>query len=87
MRSASRLYQLRSARGWSLEELAARAGVSARTIYNAEVGDRCPQRATRSVLASALGCDPDDLLTKTESAVRGGALVKTDDRGDGREQI
>jgi DNA-binding XRE family transcriptional regulator len=60
-RSNSRLYQLRSERGWSLEELAARAGVSPRTIYNAEVGDRRPQRATRRVLADALGCQPDDI--------------------------
>jgi transcriptional regulator with XRE-family HTH domain len=67
-RSASPLYRLRSARGWSIEELAARAGISPRTIYNAEVGARQPQRATRRVLALALGCSPEDLKTSDAGA-------------------
>lgn len=66
-RQHSRLYALRTQRGWSIEELASRAGVSARTIYNAEVIGRQPHRATRVVLAHALGCDPDALLNRAAS--------------------
>jgi DNA-binding XRE family transcriptional regulator len=40
----------------SREQLAAEAGLSARTIYAIEVEGVRPQRATRRVLAEALGC-------------------------------
>lgn len=62
------LRAIRIARGLSAEELAARAGLSPRTVYNLERRLTKPHRATRRVLAGALGIDPDDLMaTKTTS--------------------
>lgn len=53
--------ELRQERGWTIEDLASRAGVSSRTIYDIEGGHRQPHRATRQVLAHALGRDPEAL--------------------------
>lgn len=52
----------RLARGWSCETLAARAGISARTIYALERGENKPQASTRLVLALALGVHEVDLF-------------------------
>ena len=54
-----------------MEELAARAGLSARTIYNAEVRGIRPHRATRRVIAEALGCEPDELFPLNEQSPAG----------------
>lgn len=56
------LFHLRRAQGLSRERLAALAGLSPRTIYAIEVAGVQPQRATRHVLADALGCAPADLF-------------------------
>ena len=53
--------------GISREQLAARAGVSPRTLYNLEHGLVRPQRATLVVLAMALGCAPDLISSETEA--------------------
>jgi transcriptional regulator with XRE-family HTH domain len=55
------LRQLRQAQGLTVEDLASRAGISSRTIYDVEGGYRQPHRATRRVLALALDCRPEDL--------------------------
>jgi transcriptional regulator with XRE-family HTH domain len=53
--------ELRLRKGWTAEDLASRAGVSGRTIYDVEGGYRQPRRATLAVLAIALGCRPENL--------------------------
>jgi transcriptional regulator with XRE-family HTH domain len=57
----SDLRTYRLAQGLSRERLAAKAGLSARTIYGIEREGRCPNPATRVVLAAVLDCEPDDL--------------------------
>jgi transcriptional regulator with XRE-family HTH domain len=57
-----RMRQLRLERGWTVEDLASRAGVSARTVYSIESRAHRPRRATARVLGIALGCDADDLV-------------------------
>jgi transcriptional regulator with XRE-family HTH domain len=59
--AAPTVAELRAARGLSRDELAALAGVSPRTLYDLEHGLTRPQRSTATVLADALGCDPEDL--------------------------
>ena len=51
--------QLRRQRGWSIEDLASRAGISGRTLQSAETGEHRPRRATMHVIALALGVEPD----------------------------
>jgi DNA-binding XRE family transcriptional regulator len=53
--------QARILRGRTQDELAAKAGVTAGTIYAIEVKGTNPHRATRRVIAAALGCDPREL--------------------------
>lgn len=65
-RAQSPLRELRLRKGWSAEDLASRAGVSGRAIYDIEGGYRQPRRATRHVLAQALGCDPAELTPATQ---------------------
>ncbi len=50
----NRIRAARQARGWTQNELADRAGVSARTIYAVERGRSCRQATKRRIL-SALG--------------------------------
>ena len=52
---------MREGAGLSRERLAARAGLSPRTIYNLEHGLAHPRRATAVVLALALGVEPEVL--------------------------
>lgn len=63
----SRLRAARLARGLTGEELAALAGVSLKTVYSAEAAGARPQRATRRVLAIALGCTVDEIFPLTEA--------------------
>jgi DNA-binding XRE family transcriptional regulator len=55
------LATLRTRHGYSQEELAATAGLSAQTVRNLEHGRQRPHRATATVLAHVLGCEPEDL--------------------------
>ncbi len=52
----------------SREGLAAKAGVTARTIYNIEVERVNPQRATKHVIAEALELPVDDLFPTTSGS-------------------
>jgi len=71
------LERLRHARSLSREELAAVAGLSPRTIYALEVEGVRPQRATRRVLAIALGCAVDELTPSTSNAAGQGGVART----------
>jgi transcriptional regulator with XRE-family HTH domain len=62
-RTTTLLESERRARGLSREELASLAGLSPRTIYALELEGVRAHRATRRVLAIALGCDPDNLFS------------------------
>ena len=50
------------------EKLAAKAGVTSRTIYHIEREGRQPNEATIRVIAAALGCEPEDLAPPMEAA-------------------
>jgi DNA-binding XRE family transcriptional regulator len=80
----TRLSQLRIERGLSREKLAARAGLSARTIFNLE---RCigqPQAITVAALARALGCSAEDIFATNEQRQDGHpGVAKTADAGGG----
>lgn len=61
----SRVHPLEKARGdLSREALAVKAGIASRTIYGIEREGRKANRATLTVLASALGVDVDDLTDR-----------------------
>jgi transcriptional regulator with XRE-family HTH domain len=51
------LRAIRTAQGLTREQLAVRAGISAKTIYRIERGIARPHHATLAVLATALGVD------------------------------
>lgn len=50
----ARIRSLRKERGWSQEKLAAEAGVSARTVFSIEKGDKEPQAAKLRAILDAL---------------------------------
>ena len=56
---ALRLRAWRELRALTQQELAARAGISRRTIVGIETGEHRPQPATVRVLAEALGVRPE----------------------------
>jgi DNA-binding XRE family transcriptional regulator/ribosomal protein S27AE len=60
------LYTHRIAAGLSRDKLAARAGVTAKTVFNIERGLVEPNEATLRVLAQALGCEVTDLTDEPE---------------------
>ena len=76
------LLAARVAVGLSRERLAALAGVSPRTIYAVELEAVQPQRATRYVIAQALGTDVNDLFDD-EGPVATRAPRTTSDAGSG----
>ncbi len=72
----------RHAAGLSRERLGALAGVSAGTVYAIEVEGVNATRATRTVLALALGCSAGDIFPINEQRPAGnGPLPKTTDAG------
>lgn len=70
------LAKLRIDRGLTREQLAARAGLAARTIYGIEREGVHPQRATIRVLAEALGCDPALIGPRNDERASTGRPVK-----------
>ena len=64
-----RLRTLRQARGWTLDDLAARAHVGASTISRIETGQRRLALDQLVVLARALGVPVDDLLADDDAEV------------------
>src|SRR4051812_50218370 len=62
------LRQFRTARGWTQEELAERAGISPRSVINCESGaTQRPQRETVRLLADALDLSGEDRALLTEA--------------------
>jgi transcriptional regulator with XRE-family HTH domain len=57
----ARIRALRKERGWSQDELAERAGVSARMVFSVEKGERIPQPKKLRAILDALGvAEPQD---------------------------
>jgi transcriptional regulator with XRE-family HTH domain len=53
--------ELRKARGWSQDELAARSGISRRTITYWETGDRRPSSIYLEALARVFGIAAEEM--------------------------
>lgn len=66
-RLAERLAHLRAERGWSLEELAARTGVSRSTLSRLERAEISPTAAMLGRLCSAYGRTMSQLLAEVEA--------------------
>lgn len=66
-RLASRLAALRQERGWSLEDLAARSGISRATLSRLERGETSPTAALLGRLCSAHGRTMSRLLAEVEA--------------------
>lgn len=62
MNFGNRLRTLREKRGWTLEELAERADISAPYVCMLEMGVRSPSFDTLKALAGALGMKLDRLM-------------------------
>jgi transcriptional regulator with XRE-family HTH domain len=76
------LRRVRTDLGMSRERLAALAGLTPRTIYAIEIEGVNPHRATRKVLALALGVKPAHLFPNEERpAVRPDVLAASAERG------
>jgi transcriptional regulator with XRE-family HTH domain len=87
---AQRVRDMRYAKGWGPDELAARAEISRTALYQIETGKTCqPRAATLRRIAAALGIpienliiglhDEADLVT---SPSRGPGLIRTQDQYD-----
>ena len=75
-----RLRTLRQARGWTLDDLAARSHVSASTISRIETGQRRLALDQLVVLARALGVSVDDLLADEDA---GDVVIRPTPSGEG----
>jgi transcriptional regulator with XRE-family HTH domain len=75
-----RLRTLRQARGWTLDDLAARAHVSASTISRIETGQRRLALDQLVTLSRALGITVDDLLADDDAD---GVVIRPTPSGDG----
>jgi transcriptional regulator with XRE-family HTH domain len=64
----ARIKQLRVNKGWSLSELAARAGISRSYLYQLELGESAPTHDKIAQLAHALGALPSELMGEPEAA-------------------
>lgn len=62
----TRLKQARTAKGYSLTELAERAGQALSTVSRIEAGDRPPSVDQLLALANALQCSTDFLLDRED---------------------
>ena len=60
--SDSALAQLRSERGMTQRELAAKIGCYAKDVSRWETGARTPGAESLAKLAAALGCSSDDII-------------------------
>jgi transcriptional regulator with XRE-family HTH domain len=77
-RLAQRLAELRTGRGWSLDELAARSGVSRPSLSRLERGEVSPTAQVLGRLAAAFGITMSRLLAEVEG--QGAALVRAADQ-------
>lgn len=58
----------RQSKGLTRTDLASKSGMSLRAIERLENGEVEPRRATRQVVAMALGCHPGDIWPELEMA-------------------
>ena len=65
---SERIRDMRQARGMSLRELGARAGITPSYAHDIENGRREPSLTTFIAIARALGCSAAYLLGESESA-------------------
>ncbi len=70
IRLSARLKAERDARGWSLAELAGRAGVSKAMISKLERGESSPTAALLGRLSGAFGLTLSQLMARAEASVR-----------------
>ena len=68
-----RLAALRTERGWSIDEVAARLGVSRQAVWYWETGQRVPRQRLFRRVAEVLGVQPDQLRTAEANAEQAGA--------------
>ncbi|MET7335811.1 helix-turn-helix domain-containing protein [Nonomuraea sp. NPDC005650] len=93
VRLAGRLAELRVERGWSLEELASRSGVSRSTLSRLERGEISPTAALLGKLCTVYGRPMSRLLAEVESEppqlVRAGAqaVFRDDESGFVRRSV
>jgi len=75
----ARIRSLRTARGWTQEELGARAEVDFRTIGGVERGERAPSLSSLQRIAEALEVDMAELVRQgvARSGAEGEALLQT----------
>jgi transcriptional regulator with XRE-family HTH domain len=66
-RLANRLAQLRAERGWSLDTLAERSGVSRTTLHRLERGETSPTASLLGRLCTAYGRTMSRLIAETEA--------------------
>jgi transcriptional regulator with XRE-family HTH domain len=83
-RLALRIRAEREARGWSLEELAARSAVSRAMISRVERGESSPTAALLGRLSGAFGLSLSRLLARAESA-EGDRLSRAGEQGVWRD--
>jgi transcriptional regulator with XRE-family HTH domain len=62
MIDATKIRQIREARGMSTRQLAAEAGISTETVYSVEHGKRQPSMRTLGKIARALGVEVKDFF-------------------------
>jgi transcriptional regulator with XRE-family HTH domain len=72
----SRIEQLRTERGWSLDELADRLGVSRQAVWYWETGQRMPRAALFGQLARALGVTEHELLEPARQELSRSASIE-----------
>lgn len=75
---ASRIAQLRIARGWTQHDLAERMGVSSDMIGCWERGKKHPKLSTLQRIAAALGCNCADLIDNSDNESEGNTMKITE---------
>lgn len=86
VRLAGRLARLRGERGWSLEELAGRTGVSRSTLSRLERGEISPTAALLNRLCAAYGRTMSRLLAEVEAEAEPPALVRAGEQALWRDE-
>lgn len=71
----SRLRELRVAKGWSLDELCRRSGVSRSHLWEIEARRRSPSVEIGRKIANALGVTLDELFPESEPAPASGEVA------------
>jgi DNA-binding XRE family transcriptional regulator len=74
-----RLAALRDERGWSIETLAERLGVSRQAVWYWETGQRLPRAKHFEKMIDVLGLQEQDLLAQPPGPVKGGGDAVIDD--------